>query len=67
MSENINVVLPSNFDANTKSSVNTKLISLAQLYMKELQEGNEVDTQDAFELLMETVYGEGVWKHINNL
>ena len=56
-----NVLLESN------SSENNKIISLAENYMAEEEAHYEIETQWAYELLMQLVYGEDVFDYINAL
>lgn len=55
------VTLPNN------SSSNRVLISLAEDYMDDEESGKEIDTQFAYETLMEVVYGKDVLDYINSL
>lgn len=55
------IILPNN------CSVNIELISLAESYMNDEEDGREVDTQFAYETLMEIVYGRDVFEYINNI
>ncbi|CAH9013582.1 conserved hypothetical protein [Vibrio phage 249E41-1] len=49
------------------SGVNTELVSLAESYMQDEEQGRDIDTQWAYELLMKSVYGEDVFDYINSL
>lgn len=55
------VILPNNCDSNIE------LINLAKSYMDDEEAGYEVDTQFAYEALMEIVFGKDVFTYINNL
>jgi len=55
------VVLPNN------SPSNAVLIALAEDYMNDEEAGQEIDTQYAYEALMEIVYGEDVFEYTNSL
>ena len=44
-----------------------KLIDLAEDFMKENENVLEVDTEYAYEALMEFVYGDKVWDYVNGL
>lgn len=48
------------------NDVANKLIKFAEIYMKKEEEGDEIETQYAYEALMELVYGEKVWDYINS-
>lgn len=43
------------------------LVDMAESYLKDEIVGNEVDTQYAYELLMEHVYGDGIWDYIEGV
>lgn len=55
------IILPNDCDSNIQ------LISLAESYMDDEEDGREVDTQFAYETLMETVYGRDVWVYIDSV
>ena len=44
-----------------------KLVELAEIFISEEENVLEVETQDAYEALMEFVYGVKVWDYINGL
>lgn len=52
---------------NNNCSENIELIALAESYMDDEEEGREVDTNFAYEALMEVVYGKGIFDYINSL
>lgn len=49
------------------SYTNDRLISLATNYMIDSEGGREIDSEYGYELVMELVYGKGVWNYLNNL
>lgn len=49
------------------SSDTAGLVAVAEEFLKEEENLCEVDTQDAYEALMEFVYGNDVWDYINGL
>ena len=55
------IILPNDCDSNIE------LINLAKSYMDDEEAGYEVDTQFAYEALMEIVFGKDVFQYINNL
>ena len=52
---------------DSNSSVNLAMISLAESYLKDKLDGGEVDTQYAYEFIMESVFGKDIFTYINNL
>lgn len=61
MNTNPDIILDSN------CAMHIDMISLAERYLEQLQQGYEIDTQCAYELLMEDVYGYDVFDYINSL
>lgn len=55
------IILPNDCDSNIR------LINLAKSYLEDEEDGREVDTQFAYETLMETVYGRDVWVYIDSV
>lgn len=47
------------------SSETHALVDLAESYLKDETAGDDIDTQYAYEALMEFVYGNDVWDYIN--
>ena len=47
--------------------LNCKLVRLAGDYLEDTEELREIDTEYAYQLLMEVVYGDDVWDYINEI
>lgn len=55
------IILPNDCDSNIR------LINLAKSYLEDEEDGREVDTQFAYETLMEIVYGRDVWEYTDGV
>lgn len=60
-------VTPSYIPPMIESPAYTNLQSLAELYLQDEINGDEIETQYAYETLMETYYGEGFFDWVNTL
>lgn len=47
------------------SSVNLAMISLAESYLKDIEDGREVDNHYAYEFIMESVYGNEIFTYLD--
>ena len=61
MNTNLDIILDSN------CAMHINMIRLAEGYLEQEQQGYEIDTQFAYELLMKAVYGYEVFDYINSL
>lgn len=61
MNTNPDIILDNNCD------LHIGMVRLAERYLEQEQQGYEIDPQFAYELLMEAVYGYGVFDYINSL